>query len=238
MSIETVQKATHRNEVVAALVSVISGIVPLLDDIKATIEESSTSVRHASKQLPNVTQATESVTVEILNVLRSVTQRISKAQEGLATLKDLHLERQASTENITDIVRTLAGFGGASERASAVAASREEHRSLEDGWTLVPVIEQSLSKTKQVSMNIAKALQVPDITAQEISGVTPMIESVRMQLQQVLDNLNSATPSRGDVPGCRPADRSFDIDARFTGAKERQDRAGAAIEQWKKLHFE
>lgn len=194
MSIETVQKTTNPNEVVAALVNVLSGIVPLLDDIKVAIEESSTSIPHASKQLHSVTQSTESATVEILNVLDSVMQRISKAQEGLSTLKDLHLKRLASTEKITDIVRTLAGAGG----ASTLAASWEEHRSLDDGWTLVPVIEESLLKTKQDSMNIAKALQVQDITSQQISGVTPMIESVRMQLQQVLDNLSGATP----FPGC------------------------------------
>lgn len=63
------------------------GIIPLLDRIKVSIEESTGAIPKASTQLSNVTQATETATVEILNTLDRMAGRIDTADTGLGALR-------------------------------------------------------------------------------------------------------------------------------------------------------
>ncbi|HTP12467.1 MAG TPA: hypothetical protein VMM37_02520, partial [Bacteroidota bacterium] len=67
----------------------VRGILPLLEGVKNSIAESSSRIPKASMQLSKVTEATESATVEILNVLESMTARISESQNDLEELTRL-----------------------------------------------------------------------------------------------------------------------------------------------------
>ena len=130
------------------------GIIPLLDRIKISIEESSGAIPKASTQLSSVTQATESATVEILNTLDRMAGRIDAAEAGL----------DCSRTGIWIRIHRCRRRSGSSRR--------------------------SLAETRQDSMAIAMALQVQDITSQQIAGVTQMIEAVRSQLLDVAGQLD------------------------------------------------
>jgi chemotaxis regulatin CheY-phosphate phosphatase CheZ len=188
------------NALLEKFVQVISGMIPALENIKLTIEESSGKIPKASDQLTNVTQATETATVEILNVLDSMAQNVADAESGLKKLAAL--------------------LGNAGQPVAETMAS----------------IARSLATTKEKSMNIAMALQVQDITTQQIAGVSHMIESVRLELAHILEQFGDPTGAQ-ETP-LRGQPRHFDIDAQFTTSPHRQEQADQIIEQWTNQHHE
>jgi chemotaxis regulatin CheY-phosphate phosphatase CheZ len=179
------------------VVEVLFGIIPMLDQIKQSIEQSTGAIPRASTQLNNVAQATEMATVEILNVLDRMGERIGAAEVALTALR---------------------GGGG-------------------DTGSSLDVIGQALTDTRQDAMNIAMALQVQDITSQQIAGVSHLIESVRHQMLEALGQLEPVQGSSGQsAAGASPT--SFDVNASYTGGTQRQENADAIIKQWNKVDHE
>lgn len=72
---------------VESVIHALQKVIALLDRIKNTIEESSGKIPKAAVQLDTVTKATEMATVEILNVLDTMTQKIATAENCLDQLK-------------------------------------------------------------------------------------------------------------------------------------------------------
>ena len=176
------------------------GIIPLLDRIKVSIEETSGAIPKASTQLSSVTQATESATVEILNSLDRMTGRIDAGEASIGLL-----------------------------RAGIEAGSLlQEH---------ISTIEKVLAETRQDSMAIAMALQVQDITSQQIAGVTAMIEAVRSQLMDVAGQLDREQ-ERQTGPTAAPPSGHFDSNAQYSLTGERQQNADEIIQQWQKVQHE
>lgn len=183
---------------VTNVVEMLFGLIPLLDKVKESINESSGAIPRASVQLSSVSKATEMATVEILNVLDRMTERIATAERSLETIKQ--------------------GHRGGGEVDAAVAS-----------------VESALGETRQDSLNIAMTLQVQDITAQQIAGVSHLIESVRQQLLNALGLLDQKGPEHLTWPGAKPAEQThFDANAMYTSSTERQDSADAIIKQWNK----
>ena len=206
------------------LAQALSDVIPVLDKIKETIEDSTGKIPNASRQLHSVTQATESATVEILNVLEVMTKNIEQAIAGLEHLASLCKRRQDALRAIAELLRDSSD--PAASRAAQIARQHdEETRPSEDARALLEDMRQSLIRAKESSMDIAMALQVQDITTQQIAGVTHMIESVRTQLGALFSQMGEA----GEV---QP--KSFDTNAQYVPAGDRQTGADAIVEQWKK----
>lgn len=74
---------------VESVVLALHKVIELLDRIKTAIEESSNKIPKASVQLNTVTQATELATVEILNVLDTMTQKVTDVESQMPALAGL-----------------------------------------------------------------------------------------------------------------------------------------------------
>jgi chemotaxis regulatin CheY-phosphate phosphatase CheZ len=83
------QTAEREAGAVESVVIALHKVIDLLDRIKTAIEESSNKIPKASVQLSTVTQATEVATVEILNVLDTMTQKVSEVESELPSLREL-----------------------------------------------------------------------------------------------------------------------------------------------------
>ena len=180
--------------ILGRFVLAVSGLIPSLEDIKVKIEESSGKIPKASNQLTSVTQATESATMEILNVLDSMSQNVDEAEVGVKTLRSLLPNAGPSVAEV------------------------------------IEAISQSLATTKEKSMSIAMALQVQDITSQQIAGVSHMIESVRMELTHILNEFDGTSVQSPVSKLEQP--KHFDTEAKFTASAERQEQADIIIKQW------
>jgi chemotaxis regulatin CheY-phosphate phosphatase CheZ len=101
---------------VDSVIVALQRVIALLDRIKLSIEESSGKIPKASVQLDNVTQATETATIEILNVLDTLSQNIDNVKVGVGhfnalplssddkkTLEHIGLSIEAAQENAMNI---------------------------------------------------------------------------------------------------------------------------------------
>jgi chemotaxis regulatin CheY-phosphate phosphatase CheZ len=95
---------------------------------------------------------------------------------------------------------------------------------------------KALDETRKDTISIAMALQVQDITSQQIAGVVHLIESVRAQLLVALKSLDEENPigpsanASGNNHSSIPS--SFDIDATFSQSTERQAIADDVVKTW------
>lgn len=76
---------------VESVIHALQKVIALLDRIKNTIQESSGKIPKAAVQLDTVTKATEMATVEILNVLDTMTQKIENTERSLDQLSKLSI---------------------------------------------------------------------------------------------------------------------------------------------------
>jgi chemotaxis regulatin CheY-phosphate phosphatase CheZ len=210
-------------------------IVPLLENVRNSIEESSHRIPKASKQLSKVNQETENATVEILNVLEGITSRTSNAETQLQRLKDIIHNPKDSAKRIAERLLVGSSGGDATSSTELTALVVDEFISGIDRTEAISSIEEVLRKTKEDSMNIAMALQVQDIASQQIASVAHTIESVEAQLVHALDrfeNGSAADIAHDNADELQTAAQTFDVDARYSPSEERQDIADEIVKQF------
>ena len=218
-------------EIVKDFIKVVRDVIPALDQMKNSIQDSSHKIPTASRQLNSVTQATETATVEILDVLDSLGRRISSFEDALADsarrasgLQDLASEID---RRLQKLVSTLPG----ESLCTDVRDFWMQYLAASSKTDLLDCARISLAEARNEITNIAMALQVQDITAQQIAGVIHLIESVRKQLTHVLDgfeNIGDAQPA-GDT---KQNDLTFNADAQYQGSAQRQQVADTIINEW------
>jgi chemotaxis regulatin CheY-phosphate phosphatase CheZ len=223
---------SERRDMLKEFIRVVQDVLPMLDLMKTTIEEGSSKIPKASDQLNNVTQATETATVEILNVLDSMSNRIQVFEQMLSQLAVRNARLTEIGEALSQRLKTQPGLEDIEKMWS-------EYSSMTLNTDLFVAASKSLSDEKADNMSIAMALQVQDITSQQIAGAIHLIESVRAQLTQVMSNFEQVgkPPSAGGgstISGkpILPDTRTFDTDAQFTHSPQRQQRADDIITNW------
>jgi chemotaxis regulatin CheY-phosphate phosphatase CheZ len=75
------------------------------------------------------------------------------------------------------------------------------------------------------------ALQVQDITSQQIASVLHMIETVRNQLLNTVAHPDGSSVSDNQSAGSE-ATRAFDVNAQYRPAAERQSIADSIVQRW------
>ena len=221
-------ETTANRGIFEEFIEAISGVIPLLDNIKISIAESTGRIPKASRQLHSVTEATESATVEILNVLDAMSQKITKVEAGVAEVKQSQHHQNEAARKLNEMI--------AETGIESLRTGWENFRKSTDQTESIAAIERFLGQIKQDSMNIAMALQVQDITSQQIAGATHMIESVRLELARILEHFNGdCTKNPGPLPPAgtkTEAPQHFDTDAQFSRSNARQETADAIVKQW------
>lgn len=221
------------------MVDLVASVVPLLDTIRQSIEESSGHIPRASQQLHNVTQATENATMEILNVLDAMTQKIGEAENGLAAVKEVLGTRHKIESQLTERLKAAGNTGPEGGELASLSALWTQHQQTPPVDERVGAVERSLAQSKADSINIAMALQVQDITSQQIAGVLDSIELVRSRLQKALEAVGGTTSAVHQSGITMPAasmPTHFDTDAEYTRAGTRQQSADDVVNAWKREH--
>lgn len=171
-------------------------IIPLLEGINQSIEDSNAKLPRASKELNKVTQATEDATIEILDILDIMTQEVITARNALGVLGNV--------------------------LASGTPAQREAFAS----------VEKALSGLGEHTGNITIALQVQDITAQQVSTVNHLVESVHDRLSKLLEGFTGTDLTVIDHELKTTAQKlGFDSDAQWTRTGDRQELADSHFAQ-------
>jgi len=211
-------------------IKVVSGVIPLLDSIRMSLEESTGSIPKASQQLDNVTKATESATVEILDLLERMSERVRVLGEAMTGFRNAAAAEASHLQAMDELMASL------EQVRPDIHARWKEYRAAGTAALIPPDVETQFGAISADAMSIGMALQVQDITTQQIAGVSHMIESVRMRLAEDLQTLldGGKPPARG--PEALPDTGHFNAEAEYVRTPDRQEHTDEIIERWKRGH--
>ncbi|MBI5464695.1 MAG: protein phosphatase CheZ, partial [Ignavibacteriales bacterium] len=209
------------------LLDMLRSLMPVLDNIKNAVENSSSKIPKATEQLSTVTQATESATMEILNLLDDIGRRVEHVQSKLKEIKNDHEAKMASIGRLSWLLDNV------------TAEQKAQFPDFETDWktitdltlhsTTLDELTAELGEIHSLSMNIAMALQVQDITSQQIESVRHQIESVRTQLSYVVGQYEGRDVVEEPLD---PVKKAFDADAQYVKDESRQADADDIIAQF------
>lgn len=209
------------------LLDMLRSLMPVLDNIKNAVENSSSKIPKATEQLSTVTQATESATMEILNLLDDIGRRVETVQKKLKEIENDLARKQESIANLLRLFDSLTP-----EQQAPFSSSASDWKILTDQSFHVSIMAElgtELSEVHSLSMSIAMALQVQDITSQQIESVRHQIESVRTQLSFVVGQYEGREMSNEPLD---PVKKAFDDEAQYSKDESRQSDADDIIAQF------
>ncbi len=197
--------------------SFVTEIVPLLDVLKSSVESTSEKLPRASHQLNKVTTATEMASTEILNIVEAIAARTDGLRASLDGRKDAVEGLLRGVQDFPESARGTAAF-------YALEAGLRELLPAPELYTELEVMQNDCT-------NIMIALQVQDITAQQIASVNQLMQSVDEGLNRLLKNFHRNARHDATQFKHQKLNIVFDTSAEYTGSPDRQRMADALIAQ-------
>lgn len=201
--------------IITSLVDFMREMVPLLENINHSISESASKMPQATNQIADVTQATEMATTQILdrvdeisNSCNSIEKYLNRKEESAQKRRDLLQNLLMRYENEPEIVETVTLL----KELENGSAEREE---------IIKILGKISDDTYQITM----ALQVQDITAQQLAAVNHLIDSVRVKLSSLIIDISEAQLD-DQIAAAKmemPEGVHFDPNASFTDTVGKQD---------------
>lgn len=172
----------------------VKEIQPLLDEINKSVSDNLNKMPNASEQLSKVTQANEMATVEIMDVVDGILYKIDLMENNSKTFFASKNETLNNTIKLLDILRR--GITNGSDLKPAIPVINNTIKNLDNLNSNVTndyLQENSkmLMDIRNDSNSIIMALQIQDITAQQIAAVNHMLGTIQTKLLTILKHFSS-----------------------------------------------
>lgn len=172
----------------------VKEIQPLLDEINQSVADNLNKMPNASEQLSKVTQANEMATVEIMDVVDGIMFKLDLMDKNSKTFFNNKNSTLNNSIKLLDILRR--GIMNGSDLKPAIHVINNTIKSLEDLNT--NITQEYLNDNKRMhneirndSNSIIMALQIQDITAQQIAAVNHMLGTIQSKLITILQHFQS-----------------------------------------------
>jgi chemotaxis regulatin CheY-phosphate phosphatase CheZ len=208
--------------IIQSLVEFMKEIIPLLENINTSIADSTNKMPLASNQINDVTNATELATTQILDLVDDISNALASIESALVVEKN----KQVHVDELVEIVgKALPSDKDIQEKFVELVGLTRDRQTFENTIQLVEAIREDTYK-------ITLALQVQDITAQQLAAVNHLINSVHNRLTLLVNDIESsdlqAELSGGfDVP----PNTHFDPNASYTKNQGKQDEVDALVRE-------
>ncbi len=175
------------------LFSFVGEIQPLLEEINKSIKENLSKMPNLSKQLSKVTEATELATNEILDIIDGIFYKLDILASGVDTIEN---EIGNVDKFITEFNQILKSKENqelnSDEFISKVSKLFENfkfefHKELNFGN-----FKEIIENIRADSTSIMLALQVQDITSQQIAAVNHLLNTVQNKLGTLIQKFESS----------------------------------------------
>lgn len=170
--------------VIQSIIDFMRDVVPLMEYVNNSIQDSASKIPKAASQINSVTNATEIATSEILDIVDSMSMDLSKIKNELADLKNGFFNQRVALEN----------FGNQFANLNGEFSSLQAGLSIDELETKVSLMEGIINKIETDSNNITLSLQVQDITSQQLASVNHLIQSVQKRLSKLMSDLSRKGP--------------------------------------------
>lgn len=205
----------------------LKDISSLLDEINESIRDSTVKMPHASSRLESVSQATEMATTEILDLVDSSLVNLGQLKDHVEeSVSDIELMTRADARMIRVLRAALRGHDEALLAKIEVIHHDKTILRRRIGQQLKSDVD-AFDEVRNKLHHIMIALQVQDITAQQLAAVNHLIESIRTGMRGLMVRLGSEDGSTDRAPTRRFA--AFDPNAQYDRSGKRQRAADAVI---------
>ncbi len=209
------------------LVEFMRDVVPLLEEINDRIAESTAKMPTASSKLNSVTSATEMATTEILDRIDSISSTLGSIEETIVKIETTRSEKQKIFDEILNEAQLT-------EKGKELVAKYKELNACDEALTEV---RNKIQGINDETYNITLALQVQDITAQQLAAVNHLIVNVHEKLSKLISNIHSShfeeRPSFSHKLDA-PEKTTFDPNAHYDTTGARQDEIDKLISEQQK----
>jgi chemotaxis regulatin CheY-phosphate phosphatase CheZ len=212
------------------VIAFVRDIVPMVEELKSSVAISSDKLPKASRQLDKVSTATELATTEILNTVEGMLAKTELITRDLTTGESYAV---ALNESAADVEKALKGretFATTEAWRDAVQDQWAKHRLVLSARAQESASRPVLEGIQNDCTNIMIALQVQDITAQQIAAVNKLMQSVDEGLGRLLHHF-SQVPSEHNRRQFehKRLNISFDTDAEYSTGEDRQRLADEVV---------
>lgn len=197
------------------LVDFIHEMSPLLIHINSSIEESNAKIPKATDHITDVTNATELATTEILDLTDTISSNSFEISKALNSAAQNELDSK-------NILTELAELVSDNPKGVELVKQLSEKMFLNE---LKQKVDTCLENIQMDSTNIAIALQVQDITTQQLSAVNHLIVSVQKRLASLMFELSEDKITHIDNSEdiIVPTDTNFDMNASYIKQQSSQN---------------
>ncbi|HUI29097.1 MAG TPA: hypothetical protein VLX91_02680 [Candidatus Acidoferrales bacterium] len=206
----------------------VNDIVPVLEEINLSIYESTSKMPRASSQLNKVRKATELATTEILDNLDRVLSRLNTIDSHFQTATGDLAAIDVLDKKTIEAVRNSISDSNKTLLQEIIDLHEKKQNHLKAVKSNAEGLERSLKEIRAKSNDIMFSLQVQDITAQQISSVNHLIESVQERLSGLIDKFKlSGSELVTEIK--KTENHTFDPDATYDHSPKRQKTADEMI---------
>ncbi len=171
------------------LVLFVQETAPILEEMNTSIEESSQKMPFAVEKLDKVTETTENATASMLDLIDQILTNLDRVMEGMAEVENSYNQRlEQEKELVLKLARALDGDD--ETQAADVEAELKKLIELETDGNIFSSMNDRLTGMQGDVFDIMNALQIQDITSQQIMGANSLIEAVQEKLRQLLSKFS------------------------------------------------
>ncbi|MCX7908060.1 MAG: protein phosphatase CheZ [Ignavibacteria bacterium] len=174
------------------LFTFVGEVQPLLEEINNSIKENLSKMPNLTKQLSKVTEATELATNEILDIIDGIFYKLDILQSNLKEIEN----NCNVVDNFVDNFSTLMMRKESSQInpeyfIEEINKIFENFKSEYNKMTSFSTFKEMIESIRTDSTSIMLALQVQDITSQQIAAVNHLLDTVQNRLTKLLSKFNS-----------------------------------------------
>lgn len=172
----------------------VGDTTPLLEEVNKAIQENLDKMPNAaSKQLAKVTEATETATTEIMDTVDKITGELFDIISGLEELKKIDEQR---LENPIAMLQIIADGISVGKDLSPLLPeitnfiTRVKMATSDEHIDSISGIISRLTDIANEANTIIMALQIQDITAQQLAAVNHLLKNIQSRLSKIILHLN------------------------------------------------
>jgi chemotaxis regulatin CheY-phosphate phosphatase CheZ len=206
--------------IIQSLIDFMKDTVPMLENINTSISDSASKIPKAQNQIHDVTSATELATIEIMDIVDVISGDITKIEEVIKVLI-------SKEERKKELFAKLKGILSANAEGLKLLDELDKESATSESLNQIFSIIQ---KTKSDAYNITVALQVQDITTQQLAAVNHLITSVQQRLSNLVHELDDNDLEVKDKQQfVIPDEETFNAEAKYDKDGSRQQLADQLI---------
>lgn len=170
----------------------VNDVKPLLDEINVSIRDNMDKMPNATRQLSKVTEANENATNEIMDMVDGIMDKAFKIDTNMQRMNAINQNTRIFPKTILKVLAEIStgNFGKdeiLSKIKSEIQVCEDENHEFDE---LVNINKELSQKISDESNAIMMALQVQDITAQQIAAVSFLMQNVNSRFSVFLENFD------------------------------------------------